>query len=224
MIQNQRDRILDAMAEEVAAKGYPEVTVAGVIGRAGVSSKTFYGFFPDKAACFLAAYDAAIEFLMGHVAAVYEHMPEPTAARARAVLAAVLDVFASEPAFARMCMVEAAAAGAEANQRYVNVIDGFLPLVEEVENSEGAKRHRARHPDQRHPDRLLRHALVGGIHWIIYHHIVTGETQRLPDLLPQLTYYLLAPYLGERQAATAAFNDEDHPSAAPSHNADAQPA
>jgi AcrR family transcriptional regulator len=69
VIQNQRDRILNAIAEEVARKGYVETTVADVVSRAGVSSRTFYDFFRDKAECFLAAYDAAIETLLRHVSA-----------------------------------------------------------------------------------------------------------------------------------------------------------
>src|SRR5438105_14605752 len=106
VVANQRDRILDAIAHEVAHVGYPNVTVADVRRRAGVSSKTFYELFSDKADCFLAAYDAAIRLLMGHVSAVFEAMPTPTPQQGRAVLGAILELFAAEPDFARMCLVE----------------------------------------------------------------------------------------------------------------------
>jgi hypothetical protein len=133
-------------------------------------------------------------------------MPEPTPQRARAVLGAVLDVFAAEPAFARMCMVEVSAAGPEALKRYVAVVDGFLSLLDPIEDYPAAKRHRGRSPDP-----IMRQALVGGIAWVIYKHIVSGQTERLPELLPQLTYHLLEPFLGQRQAADIAFSEPAGP-------------
>ena len=140
MVSNQRDRILDAVAHKVAANGYAEVTVADVIARAGVSSKTFYELFSGKADCFLAAFDAAVEILLGRVRAVFAAMPEATPARARAVLQAVLEVLAAEPAFARMSMVEAPAAGPAGRERYTSVLQRFLPLVEELEKVPGGTR------------------------------------------------------------------------------------
>jgi AcrR family transcriptional regulator len=199
VIQNQRDRILDAMGYEVARNGYPEVTVTAVHRRAGVSRKTFYELFEDKAECFLAAYDAAIGLLMQNVASVFEQMPEPTPERARAVLAQVLESFASEPDFARMCIVEGPSAGPEAARRYVQVIEGFEAMLDQVENYQAA-----RERDGAKPDPVERHALIGGIAWVIYRQIVSGQTEQLPELLPQLTHFLLAPYLGEQQAAALA--------------------
>src|SRR2546427_1607903 len=99
VVANQRDRILDAIAHEVAHVGYPNVTVADVRRRAGVSSKTFYELFSDKADCFLAAYDAAIALLRERVGKVFEEMPNPSPKRTRAVLARVLELFAAEPDF-----------------------------------------------------------------------------------------------------------------------------
>ena len=54
--------------QAVADKGYPATTVADVVERAGVSRKTFYEQFPDREACFLAAYDAGVEYVLGRLA------------------------------------------------------------------------------------------------------------------------------------------------------------
>ena len=35
---------------------------------------------------------------------------------------------------------------------------------------------------------------------MISERIVAGEAERLPELLPELTYFLLAPFLGKREA------------------------
>ena len=55
--ESQRWRLLEAVTEVVAERGYEGASVAHVIAAAGVSRKTFYEHFADKEACFLAAYD-----------------------------------------------------------------------------------------------------------------------------------------------------------------------
>ena len=56
---SQRARMLDAMAQAVATKGYAETTVADVVRVAGVSRKTFYQQFSNKQDCYRAAFDRA---------------------------------------------------------------------------------------------------------------------------------------------------------------------
>src|SRR5436305_4647797 len=68
VLASQRGRLLDAMAEVVADRGYAASTVADVIARAGVSRKTFYEHFRDKEGCFLAAYDVGVDLLLEAVA------------------------------------------------------------------------------------------------------------------------------------------------------------
>ncbi|MES2072592.1 MAG: TetR/AcrR family transcriptional regulator [Pseudomonadota bacterium] len=52
-------RLLDGMANAVAANGYAETTIADVVRLAGVSRRTFYEQFATKAECFFALYEAA---------------------------------------------------------------------------------------------------------------------------------------------------------------------
>ena len=67
--RSQRGRLICAIADAVAAKGYAATSVADVIALAGVSRKTFYEHFGDKEACFLAAYDSGAQ-------AIYDAMVE----------------------------------------------------------------------------------------------------------------------------------------------------
>src|SRR5947208_16592512 len=69
VLASQRGRLLEAMAQCVAEQSYAATTVAQVIARAGVSRKTFYEHFPDKRACFLAAWDVGTEILLDQVLA-----------------------------------------------------------------------------------------------------------------------------------------------------------
>ena len=65
---SQRPRILDAITELVAARGYAGTTVKEIAGAAGVSLSTFYEHFADKEECFLAAYEQVADELFAAIA------------------------------------------------------------------------------------------------------------------------------------------------------------
>src|SRR5215218_2914066 len=54
---DQRRRILRAIGELVAKRGYGDVTVELIVKRAHVSYKTFYKHFASKEECFFALFD-----------------------------------------------------------------------------------------------------------------------------------------------------------------------
>jgi AcrR family transcriptional regulator len=56
---DHRRRLLDAMAQAVAEKGYAAVTIADLAAEARVSKRSFYEQFNDKADCFIALYETA---------------------------------------------------------------------------------------------------------------------------------------------------------------------
>src|SRR3954452_5112930 len=64
---SQRGRLICAVADAVAEKGYAATSVADIIGLAGVSRRTFYEHFDSKEDCFLASYDTGAH-------AIYEAM------------------------------------------------------------------------------------------------------------------------------------------------------
>lgn len=70
----QQQRLLKAMAYCVGEKGYLQTSVADVLGRAGVSRATFYALFKDKESCFIVAYQAAAEQVVG---AMLRRLGEP---------------------------------------------------------------------------------------------------------------------------------------------------
>src|SRR4051794_16802232 len=67
--RTQRERMLDAMARAVAAKGYAKLTVSDVVALAGVSRRTFYEHFADKEECFLESYTAGASAIAAELAA-----------------------------------------------------------------------------------------------------------------------------------------------------------
>ena len=57
--REHRDRLLQGMARAVATKGYADTTIADIVREAGVSRRTFYENFADKAECLTALYESA---------------------------------------------------------------------------------------------------------------------------------------------------------------------
>ena len=64
----QRAKLLEAMVQAVAEKGYAAATVADAVRLARVSRGTFYELFASKEACLAAAYRLGIEVLEERVA------------------------------------------------------------------------------------------------------------------------------------------------------------
>lgn len=192
--RHQRARIINALAEETAEKGYRAVTVADIVRRAGIARNTFYENFSSKEDCFLAAQDFAAQEAMNRVLEAAEPI-ESWQARVGAGLAAFLGYVAAEPALARTCMVEALSAGPAALERYEQSLQSFLPLFR-------VGRKVAPHGEDL-PE-TLEETVVGGIFWIVYQRIVLGEAERIERLLPELVEFALTPYVGAEAARGAA--------------------
>jgi AcrR family transcriptional regulator len=186
VIENQRDRILTAIAQASADLGYPKVAVEDIIKRAGVSRRTFYDHFSSKDEPFLAAYDRAADKLLTELnvaAAGAESFVEGV----RDCLEAFLRVISEDPMTAHMCIVEVLAAGPEALERRNATMRAIAELIDE-----GAKRD----PTTRKAPRLVSETIVGGIYEVVYARVLRREFDAIPDLLPDLTYSALLPYVG----------------------------
>jgi AcrR family transcriptional regulator len=189
--RNQRERILNAVAEVVSLAGYAEMSVEDIVVTAGVSRRTFYDHFKSKEDAFLAAYDAVTAQLVGAVGREFE-ANETFPARVRGCLGAFLHFVASEPAFADMCIVEVMAAGPQAVARRNQAMQAFVALIQQGADEAGGTR--------RAPA-LAAETIVGGIYEVVYARILQGEGARLPELLPDLAFSLLLPYIGHEDAA-----------------------
>lgn len=174
--QNQRERILSAVAAATAALGYAETSVEAIIERAGVSRRTFYDHFRNKEDAFLAAYDATVDQQAQQVRLSYL---EETSVRERlrAGVRAYLEFMAAEPEFARMCIVEVLAAGPRALARRNAAMRMFAQIIEDNvhELLPGCR-----------VGALAAEAIVGGIHEVVYTRILAGRGSELPGLTDDL--------------------------------------
>jgi AcrR family transcriptional regulator len=190
VVSNQRERILSAVAYVTSAASYAEMSVEDIIVTAGLSRRTFYEHFKNKDDAFLAAYDAVSAQLVEQVVAAVE-AADTFADQCSAGLRAFLGFAASEPAFARMCIVEVMAAGPEAIRRRNDTMRAFATLIHSKaeELLDGAV-----------PPPLTAETVVGGIYEVVYTRVLRGDIQELPALLPDLTYSALLPYTGVEAA------------------------
>jgi AcrR family transcriptional regulator len=189
---NQRERLLDAMANVVAEKGYAATRVVDITDYAGVSRKTFYELFTDKEDCFLAAYDAITALLMDRMAKGLAAVAEDSwEAKVGALLGEFLRFLASEPAFARMCIVEVLGPGPRGLARRDAAVEAFYPIVDQLPRSQPGA-------DQWLSE-LTPQFVTGGIFEVVYAAIRRGEVERLPELEQDLTRLAFRSYLYHKE-------------------------
>jgi AcrR family transcriptional regulator len=185
VLESQRGRLLDAMAEAVAEHGYGATTIAHVVSHAGVSRKTFYEHFRDKEHCFLAMYDTGIAFVLGRLAETLEAEEDPSE-RLVAGLRTFLEVLSEEPAFCRSIVVEVYATGPAGIARRRAVLQVFAGRYLEINRQ-------ARESD---PDILplageVAIGVVGAILEAVSNLIEQGRTAELPDLTDTLGEFVV---------------------------------
>jgi AcrR family transcriptional regulator len=188
--QNQRERLLAALAECLAERGYDQTTVSAIGKRAGVSKSDFYRQFESKDACFIAAYDDAAERIRERVAAACDGRRE-WAGGVLAALTALLELLAAEPAQTQLVLVEGLRAGRGVYDRYQAALQSFVPYL-----SDGAPAPPGGEP----PPQATDEAVVGGIASLLGRRVLAGQTTELPELLPEIAEFALTPYLGATEA------------------------
>src|SRR3954452_10118389 len=178
--ESQRERLLVAMADATAAKGYANVAVADVIERAGVSRRSFYEHFSNKEDAFLAAYDAGVAALLDAIAEAEEAAAQGGGllARARAGTEVYLQLLADNPAFARTFLIEVLGAGPVALDRRDAVharfaqrlADAHAAIAEQVGGLPT-------------PAPYVFRAAVGAIHELVLDCLLKRGAAALPELL-----------------------------------------
>jgi len=108
----QRAKLVEAMVQVVAEKGYEDATVADIVRAAKVSRGTFYELFESKEACFAAAFRFGTEVLDKRVGDAVRGV-EDWREQLRLGLRAYLQTLDDEPRFARVYLLESHAVGAE---------------------------------------------------------------------------------------------------------------
>lgn len=182
---HKRRRMIDAMAELCAERGYEATKIADVVRRAHVARKTLYDNFSGKEELFLAAFDLAVAEAEAQVTEACAPLDaEDWEAQTETGLRALLEFIAAHPAEAKLCLVEAPAAGPESAARYEAAMEAFIGRLRE-----------AAPPGSGRPT-TLEEALIGGIAWIVQREVRRDAADKVVDLLPELVQFMTSPYRG----------------------------
>ncbi|HEY7962113.1 MAG TPA: TetR/AcrR family transcriptional regulator [Solirubrobacteraceae bacterium] len=211
VVADQLQRLLLAMIDSVGEKGYRATTISDLVGRAGVSRKTFYEHFASKQECLLATFDVIAADGRRRAIDAYtqaDGLQQGVEAAIGALFAATI----ASPSAARLNMVEIVAAGPAGIERreraaaeYRRFLRGMLQQEPDDVQQEP--------DDAAVPDAVVR-AVVGGLNRILYslvRHSQRPELHQLvTDLMRWVTCYrptpaILAQY--EEAAAPAAVAD-----------------
>ncbi len=184
--RSQQQRILVAMTESCAEKSFSATTIADVVGRASISRATFYKHFANKRRCFDMAVEDFVEKLR-QAAIDAQSSAESRPEAIRRAIGAVLELLAAGPAYARLIVLEAPILEPAiiANHRD-QAVDA---LKEQWEVGKGGK-------DARADARLA----FGRAHVLLADYVAAGKAKKLPELLPEVVYVMLLPFVGHKEA------------------------
>jgi AcrR family transcriptional regulator len=188
-----RRRLLEAMIETVASRGYDRTTVSRVLSSADVQEAVFSEHFRDKHDCFM----HAIDELIGRAerSAVEQFgQSSPWPERVSLALESLLKALARHPDAADVVFVEMLSAGPAACERHREALALFTSMLEEG---------RMLSCDSQYLPSQTSEAIVGGIASIVHRRVLQGNVAELPSLHADLTYFALLPYLDHERALAA---------------------
>lgn len=178
--RNQHERLVAALAEACAERGYAETSVADLADRAGVSTATFYKLFADKRACALTAHQELLGRLLEEVDRACAGA-DGEGAKVRAAVGTTLSLFAADPPSARLLTVEVLALGPAGAARNDEAIEAFASRLRAARSAPAvaSRPHAA-------------WALVAAVSMLVGKRVMAGEAASLPALEDELVAIALA--------------------------------
>jgi AcrR family transcriptional regulator len=186
-----RERILVAVTELVAEKGYPAMSIGDVARRASVSRSTFYANFADKQEAFVETLVRARGLALTAAAPVFAAAPDWPRSVA-AGLHALVALLSRDPALARLGVVGAYEGGDAAlasRDAALATLQAFL--------DDGFQLYPA-------APRVAPEAVAASVYALLSEHVRKHGSDGVYELAPLATFLALAPFMGGEAAAGVA--------------------
>lgn len=186
----RRSDYTGALIDLAAERGYDNVGVADIVERAGGSAAEFEALFPSKLACAVAALEGIAESNLEAVRGAFDAEPTwPDSLRAAAYAHAewVLD----NPRKMRFGLLEAVWASELTGALRDELFGAYVAMVD-------AGREVADYPDS--IPAFTAEGAVGSITEVIIRRLGEEQSRELIDLVPEMMYLAVRPYLGEEAA------------------------
>jgi AcrR family transcriptional regulator len=186
-----RQALIEAMAESCMRCGYLETSVEDLLAATGVSRPEFDRHFADKEACGIAAVEAILAEGMKTVSVSFTGDISEAEIVLRALLG-LLELFAERPAMGSLAMTDSRQRmPAAAFERYAG---GFAILRAMLDRLRSDHRIGADAPP------CAARGALGGSEAVVRRELAEARAARLPELLPDLIYSAIVPFLGQREA------------------------
>jgi len=189
--QDARERILAAVVELVAEKGYAETPITEIAARAAVSLTTFYAHFDGKEEAFLAALADAERRLFKATVAQASTAPD-WAISVSVGLCAFFAFLATDPMTAQLGGLRVWATGAAGLDLRAQGLSRFSLLLDE-----GFRQFPDTNP-------VAAEAIGATLDALIYSSLRHEGAERLYEVAPLATFITLTPFLGTARACELA--------------------
>jgi AcrR family transcriptional regulator len=184
---DRRARALGALVHLTLDERYSQLSDPQIAQFAGISTEAFHKLFATKEACFLAVLDEFVAEAMQAVRLAIERgssWPEAVLLGVRALV----EYFAAHEALSRIAFIEIFDVGPGMVGRLTRSIEDFTKLLDELGP-----------PPKRGP-LVAREAITGAIWAIVSSYTERDRVRHLPRLVDQLSFIVLAPYIGAKSA------------------------
>jgi AcrR family transcriptional regulator len=180
-----RAQLIDAALTAVADRGCVATGVTEIVATAGLSRQAFEGEFADREECLLATYDFATDWIEDWVRADLAGRDLGWARSLRRAVASAARLLEAEPRLARICAEVPFLLGPAGLNRQRAVVARLAPLL--------AFGRRECEKGEELPADLERTLLAGTMFSFL-------RAPRPGDLVLEISYFLLVPYLGQAAA------------------------
>jgi AcrR family transcriptional regulator len=186
---NERERLIAAMAASCAKKGYVATQVDDVLAATGVDRLGFERNFSGKSECALAAVNQILAET-AHVAGVAFSPELADWEKLIHAVRALLELLAAQPSYARLALIEARSSmPAEAYERYTAGVRVLIAMLD-----------RTREYAQVSAPASATRGAIGGAELLIRRELIAGRAENLPQLLPDIIYGTVVPFLDQQEA------------------------
>ena len=200
ILKNQRERIVDATAATVAAKGLAGLTIPEIARRANISHQTFYQMYPTKHDAFLGALKVGMHEALRVTGEAYEPHKDDWPNAVAAGLRTLINYVVSEPVLAHLSLVDTFGASPQAIEIRGNALQAFSAYLTPGYGLA---------PTESEVPPVATAAIAGGLWQVFHDYVDSGRILELPGLAPQVTYLALVPFLGSETAAQVAVGQPD---------------
>jgi AcrR family transcriptional regulator len=186
---DRRARVLGSVVHLTLDSGYANLTDPQIAQFAGICTEAFHKQFANKEQCFLAVLDEFVQEALESVKPSMESAgswPEAV----YAAMAAFVDYLVAHQALLRIAFINLFEVGPGMIGRMTRSVEGFTKLLTETETG----------PEPQRGPAVALEAVTGAVWGIIGTYVANDRLSRLPSLVDQLAFTVLAPYVGAKTA------------------------